>query len=61
MGNFNELKEADYDADKLPKNKHSTKGLGKSEPDRKEWVTLDDGIYFKYLKIYIHFVLKLLN
>ncbi len=44
MGNYNELKQADYDADKLPKTKHSTKGLGKSEPDRKEWVTLDDGI-----------------
>jgi poly [ADP-ribose] polymerase len=43
LGQPNELKQADYSADKLPAKKSSTKGVGKSEPDRKEWVTLDDG------------------
>ncbi len=37
------MKQADYNADKLPANKSSTKGVGKSEPDRKGWITLDDG------------------
>ncbi len=43
LGTPNELINSDYDADKLPANKHSTKGLGKHEPDRKQWVVLDDG------------------
>ncbi|CAF0727501.1 unnamed protein product [Brachionus calyciflorus] len=43
LGVCNELKQADYDADKLPKGKSSTKGVGRSEPDKNEWVTLDDG------------------
>ena len=43
LGECNELKEADYEADKLPKGKLSTKGVGKSEPDKEDWVTLDDG------------------
>lgn len=43
MGTCNELKQADYDADKLPKGTFSTKGVGKSEPDSSDWVTLEDG------------------
>ena len=43
LGVCNELKQADYNGDKLPNGKHSTKGLGRSEPDRKDWVTLDNG------------------
>ena len=43
LGVCNELKQADYDADKLSKGKMSTKGVGRSEPDKSEWVTLDDG------------------
>ena len=43
LGVSNELKQADYDGDKLPAGKHSTKGLGRSEPDRAEWHTLPDG------------------
>jgi poly [ADP-ribose] polymerase len=42
LGEPNELINSDYDADKLPANKHSTKGLGKHEPDRKQWVNLED-------------------
>jgi poly [ADP-ribose] polymerase 2/3/4 len=43
LGEFNELKQADNNADKLPKGKMSTKGVGKSEPNESEWVKLDDG------------------
>lgn len=43
LGEWNELKQADYEADKLPEGKLSTKGVGKSEPDKSTWVTLDDG------------------
>lgn len=43
MGVPNELKQADYNADKLPKGTHSTKGVGRSEPDKSQWKTLDDG------------------
>ncbi len=43
LGECNELKQADYDADKLPAGKMSTKGVGKSEPDEEDWVTLEDG------------------
>ncbi|RNA22029.1 poly [ADP-ribose] polymerase 2 [Brachionus plicatilis] len=43
LGNFNELKQADNNADKLPKGKVSTKGVGRSQPDKSEWITLEDG------------------
>ncbi len=43
LGISNELKQADNNADKLPKGKMSTKGLGKSSPEKNEWVTLEDG------------------
>lgn len=43
LGNCNELTQADYNADKLPKGKMSTKGIGRSQPDKSEWITLDDG------------------
>jgi poly [ADP-ribose] polymerase len=43
LGVCNDLKQANYDADKLPAGKHSTKGLGRSEPDKSKWVTLDNG------------------
>ena len=38
-----ECKEADY-IEKLPKNKHSTKGLGRTEPDPKASVLREDGV-----------------
>ncbi|XP_033838942.1 poly [ADP-ribose] polymerase 2 [Periophthalmus magnuspinnatus] len=41
LGDSNELFDADYEADKLPPGKHSTKGLGRTEPDPKNTVTLD--------------------
>lgn len=44
LGECNILKQADYEADELPKGKLSTKGIGKSEPESKDWVTLDDGL-----------------
>ena len=43
LGTCNELKQADYNADQLPAGKNSTKGEGRSEPNRKDWVTLADG------------------
>ena len=43
LGNCNELKQADYSADKLPNGKMSTKGVGRSQPDKSEWITLEDG------------------
>ena len=43
LGTCHELKQADNNADKLPKGKMSTKGVGRSSPDESEWVTLDDG------------------
>ena len=43
LGESNELKQADYSGDKLPPGKHSTKGLGRSEPDPKSWVTMENG------------------
>jgi poly [ADP-ribose] polymerase len=43
LGVCNELKQADNDANKLPKGTASTKGLGRSSPDKSQWVTLDDG------------------
>ena len=44
MGESNELIQADYNADKLPSNKSSTKGLGRSEPNKKEWIKIEDDI-----------------
>uniref|UniRef100_A0A8C4GG11 Poly [ADP-ribose] polymerase n=1 Tax=Dicentrarchus labrax TaxID=13489 RepID=A0A8C4GG11_DICLA len=41
LGDCNELLDADYEADKLPPGKHSTKGLGQTGPDPKNAVTLD--------------------
>ncbi|XP_042353244.1 poly [ADP-ribose] polymerase 2 [Plectropomus leopardus] len=41
LGDCNELLDADYEADKLPAGKHSTKGLGQTGPDPKNSVTLD--------------------
>jgi hypothetical protein len=38
-----ECKEADY-IEKLPTNKHSTKGLGRTEPDPKTSVQRGDGV-----------------
>ena len=43
LGECNELKQADNNADKLPKGKMSVKGVGKSEPNESEWVKLEDG------------------
>ncbi|XP_072296739.1 poly [ADP-ribose] polymerase 2 isoform X2 [Eucyclogobius newberryi] len=42
LGDSNELLDANYEADKLPPGKHSTKGLGQTGPDPKNAVTLDD-------------------
>ncbi len=44
MGECNELLQADYNADKLPSNKSSTKGLGRSEPNKKEWINIENDI-----------------
>ncbi|XP_068604576.1 poly [ADP-ribose] polymerase 2 [Brachionichthys hirsutus] len=41
LGDCNELLGADYEANKLPAGKHSTKGLGQTGPDPKNAVTLD--------------------
>lgn len=41
LGDCNELLDADYEANKLPPGKHSTKGLGQTGPDPKHSVTLD--------------------
>lgn len=41
LGDCHELLDADYEADKLPSGKHSTKGLGQTGPDPKNSVTLD--------------------
>ncbi|XP_022953703.1 poly [ADP-ribose] polymerase 2-like [Cucurbita moschata] len=44
LGDMVELLDANYDADKLPEGKLSTKGVGQTEPNPSEAVTLDDGI-----------------
>uniref|UniRef100_A0A668ATM8 Poly [ADP-ribose] polymerase n=1 Tax=Myripristis murdjan TaxID=586833 RepID=A0A668ATM8_9TELE len=41
LGDCNELLDADYEANKLPAGKHSTKGLGQTGPDPTNSVTLD--------------------
>ena len=43
LGKCRELKHADYDADKLPVGTHSTKGVGRWQPEKAKWITLDDG------------------
>lgn len=43
LGNCNEKKAADYKASVLPKGKHSTKGLGKHEPNKKQHHMMEDG------------------
>lgn len=40
LGDCNELLDADYQANKLPGGKHSTKGLGQTGPDPRNSVTL---------------------
>ena len=44
LGEMNELTQADYNADKLPKGRHSTKGLGRTYPDPSQALTLPDGV-----------------
>ena len=43
LGSMNEKSYADYAADKLPSGKHSTKGLGKTIPNPKKTLTMEDG------------------
>ncbi|KAG7030214.1 Poly [ADP-ribose] polymerase 2 [Cucurbita argyrosperma subsp. argyrosperma] len=44
LGDMVELLEANYDADKLPEGKLSTKGVGQTEPNLSKSLTLDDGV-----------------
>eukprot|EP00250_Pteridium_aquilinum_P005423 c15513_g1_i1 orf=287-2428(+) len=44
LGNMRELQHSDYHADKLPAGKHSTKGVGGTEPNPKEFKVLPDGL-----------------
>ncbi|XP_051118900.1 poly [ADP-ribose] polymerase 2 [Andrographis paniculata] len=44
LGDMAELLSANYDADKLPTGKLSTKGVGATAPDPSEAKTLDDGV-----------------
>lgn len=44
LGDMAELVSAKYDADKLPKGKLSTKGVGHTAPDLSEAQTLEDGV-----------------
>uniref|UniRef100_A0A0B7ABP7 Poly [ADP-ribose] polymerase n=1 Tax=Arion vulgaris TaxID=1028688 RepID=A0A0B7ABP7_9EUPU len=44
LGSMNDKLAADYSADKLPKGKHSTRGVGKIAPDPSANVTLPDGL-----------------
>ncbi|KAI5074524.1 hypothetical protein GOP47_0010485 [Adiantum capillus-veneris] len=44
LGDMRELQYADYNADKLPSGKLSTKGVGGTEPDSKESKVLPDGL-----------------
>ena len=43
LGQENLMLAADYNADQLPKGKHSVKGCGEIEPDPANAVTMDDG------------------
>ena len=40
LGECNELYQADYDAEKKLKGKNSTKGVGRTYPNEKEYFTL---------------------
>ncbi|VDP89906.1 unnamed protein product [Echinostoma caproni] len=42
LGNYRELTEACYTADKLPAGMHSVKGVGRMEPDSKTWYRTED-------------------
>ncbi|XP_052161977.1 poly [ADP-ribose] polymerase 2-A [Oryza glaberrima] len=44
LGEMNELLNADYDANNLPKGKLSTKGVGQTEPNTAESKITDDGV-----------------
>ncbi|KAG2597494.1 poly [ADP-ribose] polymerase 2-like isoform X3 [Panicum virgatum] len=44
LGDMNELLNADYDANDLPKGKLSTKGVGQTAPDLSESKTTNDGV-----------------
>ncbi|KAL0420046.1 UNVERIFIED_CONTAM: Poly [ADP-ribose] polymerase 2 [Sesamum radiatum] len=44
LGDMAELLTANYDADKLPAGKLSTKGVGATAPDLSEALTLEDGV-----------------
>ncbi|XP_021313014.1 poly [ADP-ribose] polymerase 2 isoform X1 [Sorghum bicolor] len=44
LGDMNELLNADYDANNLPKGKLSTKGVGQTAPDMVESKITDDGV-----------------
>ncbi|CAL4976394.1 unnamed protein product [Urochloa decumbens] len=44
LGDMNELLNADYDANNLPKGKLSTKGVGQTAPDLSESKTTKDGV-----------------
>ncbi|KAL9435647.1 hypothetical protein AB3S75_021841 [Citrus x aurantiifolia] len=44
LGDMSELLDANYDADKLPDGKLSTKGVGQTAPDPLEAETLEDGV-----------------
>lgn len=44
LGNQNKLINANYDANKLPKNKHSVMGLGRTVPNPDEDIVLPDGV-----------------
>lgn len=43
LGKLNELKQADYNADQLPKGKNSVKGLGKVSGTPENFVKMEDG------------------
>ena len=43
LGKMNELFAADYHADRLPKNKQSVKGVGRTYSDETHWKKLEDG------------------
>ncbi|KAL5962271.1 Poly ADP-ribose polymerase 2-A [Taenia solium] len=44
LGEINSLMNADYNANQLPKGKHSVQGVGRNMPDPSTWITLDDGV-----------------
>jgi poly [ADP-ribose] polymerase len=44
LGNPRELLQSDYNADRLPANAHSTKGVGRTQPDPSGAVVLPDGV-----------------